>query len=107
MLGSGSLAGPARVAVLGGSLVALIGLLWLYRRLTGLWINTLHVPGMRGATVLATAVALAVFGAANWLEDGQGVRGALAAAGVLLGLAYVVYWRWVERQLVTLWRAAP
>jgi hypothetical protein len=106
-LGSGSLTGLARVGVLLGSLIALLGLLQLYRRLTGLWVNLLHVPEMRRATVLATVIALAVFAAGTWLEDGQGVRGALAGAGVLLGIAYVLYWRWVERQLVRILQGAP
>lgn len=107
MLGSGSLTGLARVGVLLGSLVALLALFWLYRRLTGLWINLLHVPGMRRATVLATGVALTVFCVATLLEDVEGLRGALVVAGVLLGVAYTLYWRWAERQLVTLWRRTP
>lgn len=107
MLGSGSLSGPVRVGLLVGSVAALGGLFWLYRRLTGLWINTLDVPGMRRVTVLVIGAHLTVFGVATWLEDGRGLRGALVVAGVLLGIGYTVYWRWVERRLVRLWRAAP
>lgn len=42
-------------------------------------------------------------------ERGSGgeVRGAAAITGCVLGVAYVVYWRWVERRLVALWAAAP
>jgi len=38
-------------------------------------------------------------------DHGAGVRGASAAAGVVLGVGYVVHWRRVERRLVTLWAA--
>lgn len=85
--------------------VALGGLLALYRRLTGLWLNTWHVPGMRLATGLATLVAYAATGTGALLEHAAGVPFALVVTGVLLGVAYVVYWRWVERRLADLWRA--
>jgi hypothetical protein len=107
MVGSGSLRGPAQGALLAGSVAALLGLFWLYRRLTGLWINILNVPGMKRATVLAAVTALTALGVAVLLEDGMGLRGSQIAAGALLGAAYTVYWRWVERELVRLWRAAP
>ena len=107
MLASGSLTAPYRVLLLTGTIAALVGLFWLYRRLTGLLINLLQVPGMRNATLLATGVALGVFALATWLEDGVGARGSLVVAGVLLGVLYTLYWRWAERQLVRLWQTAP
>ena len=39
--------------------------------------------------------------------EGAGARGAAAVVGVVLGVAYIVYWRWVERRLRTLWAASP
>lgn len=78
----------------------------LYRRLTGLWVNTWHVEGMRRVTAAATAVCLLLLALGVGLERAE-VRGAAAVTGVVLGVAYVVYWRWVERRLVMLWTAAP
>jgi len=79
----------------------------LYRRLTGLWVNTWHVEGMRRVTTAATAGSLLLCVLGVGLDRGAGVRGAAAITGVVLGLGYVIYWRWVERRLVALWAAAP
>ena len=64
--------------LVGLALVAQALLYLLYRRLTGLWLNTFHIAGLKRATVLA---------------------------GVVMAVAYVLFWRWVERRLVELWRA--
>ena len=37
------------------------------------------------------------------LERGAEVRGAAAVAGCVLGVAYVLYWRHVERRLAAVW----
>ena len=34
------------------------------------------------------------------------VEAALPVSGVLLGVAYTAYWRWVERSLVRQWQGA-
>lgn len=94
-----SLRGPAVGVVVLISLVTQVAAYALYRRLTGLWVNTWHVDGMRGAT----AVCLAVLALGAALDRGAGLRGAAAVSGVVLGVAYVVYWRWVERRLIVLW----
>ena len=107
LVGSGSLRPPARGALLGASVVAMTALFWLYRRLTGLWVNAGKVPGTRLAALVVMVTSLAAFALATWLEDARDVRGALAVCGVLLGIGYTVFWRWVERQLVRLWQAAP
>jgi len=106
MLAALSLRGPAVAVVLVLALVAQVALYALYRRLTGLWVNTWHVEGMRQVTSAATAVCLVLLALGVGLERAE-VRGAAAVTGVVLGVAYVVYWRWVERRLVALWAAAP
>ena len=105
MLAASSLRGSAVAIVLILSLAAQVGLYALYRRLTGLWVNTWIVPEMRGPVPLqppspycSTPLASA------WTA--APVRGAAAVTGVVLGVAYVIYWRWVERRLVAFWSAA-
>lgn len=107
MLAALSLRGPAVMVVLVLALVAQVGLYALYQRLTGLWVNTWHVDGMRRVTAAATAVTLLLCVLGVGLDRAAGVRGAAAVAGVALGLGYVAYWRWVERRLVALWATAP
>ena len=102
-----SLRGPAVVVVLILSVAAQGALYALYQRLTGLWVNTWHVDGMRRVTALATTVSLLLLALGVGLDRGAGFRGAAAITGVVLGVAYVLYWRWVERRLVALWSAAP
>ena len=87
------------------ALAAQVGLFVRYRQLTGLWVNTWHVKGLRQPT--ATAVAELLGALSVGLDRGADVLGASAVGGVVLGVAYVVYWRWVERRLVMLWTAAP
>jgi hypothetical protein len=105
LFGSGSLDGVARAVVLLASVAALAALFWLYRRLTGVWVDAYNVPGTRSATTVAMLVALGVLAVANVLEHGFDVRGSLVVAGVLLGVAYVLFWRWVERRLSRLWQS--
>ena len=107
MLASLSLRGPAVAIVLVLALVAQVSLYALYRRLTGLWINTLKVDGMRQVTAAATTVSALLLMLGIGLERYAGMRGAAAITGVVLGVAYVIYWRWVERRLVVLWTAVP
>lgn len=103
MFAAFSLRGPVVVMVLVLSLAAQGALYALYRRLTGLWVNTWHVDGMRAPAAAATVVALLVASVGVALDQGLDVRGAAAVAGVVLGVAYVVFWRWVDRRLVSLW----
>ena len=82
------------------------GLLYLlYRRLTGLWLNTFHIAGLKRATVLAVLFAYTVLAVGVALEHGLGVPFSLVVSGVVMAVAYVLFWRWVERRLVELWRA--
>lgn len=103
MFAAFSLRGPAVWVVVALSLVAQFALYVLYRRLTGLWVNTWRIGSTRRVTAAATAVAFLVVYVGVWLDLGVGVRGAAAAGGVLLGFAYVVFWRWVDRRLAELW----
>lgn len=106
MLGAFSLPQPASTVVVGASLLAQLLLYWLYRRLTGVWLNLLKVPSMRRPTLLAGVVAYGLFGAGALLELMGGVTGGFAMAGAVLGVAYVAYWRWAERELARTWLAA-
>lgn len=107
VVGSGSLPSPIRILALVAASAALLALFALYRRLTGLWINTLDVPGMERVTRLAMGVVFVVYATALAVEELLDVPGAMVGAGVLLGTAYTFYWRWVERRLIELWQAAP
>jgi len=107
MLAAFSLRGPAFAVVLVLALAAQVALFALYRRLTGLWVNTWHVEGMRRVTAAATAAYALLIVLGIELDRGAGVQGAAAITGVVLGVVYVVHWRWVERRLVALWAAAP
>ncbi len=107
MVAAMSLRGPAFAIVLFLALVAQVALYALYRRLTGLWVNTWHVEGMRRVTAAATAAYALLLALGIGLDHYAGVRGAAAITGVVLGVAYVVHWRWVERRLVALLAAAP
>ena len=100
----GGMSRGASGLVTGLGLLALGLLLVLYRRLTGLWLNLWHVPGMRRPAMLATAVTYAVLLAGALLEHVAGVPWALVVTGAVLGVAYVVFWRWVERRVAALWR---
>lgn len=100
-----SLRGPAVAVVLVLSVAAQGALYALYQRLTGLWVNTWHVDGMRKVTAIVTTITLLVLAIGVGLDRGAGLRGAAAITGAVLGVAYVVYWRWVERRLVSLWSA--
>lgn len=105
MMAALSLPDPAAVVVLVVALIAQAALYTLYRRLTGLWIDLWHVEGMRGVTAAATAVCVLLIVSGIHLESSAGVRGAAAVTGIVLGSAYVVFWRWVERRLIVLWSA--
>ncbi len=98
---------PARLVVMGLAVAAELAMFWLYRRLTGVWVDGTQIDGLQGPTAVATAVAIALLLLAVALEDWWAVRGGAVAVGVVLGTAYVVYWRWVERHLAQLWRQAP
>lgn len=103
MLASLSLRGPVAVVVLVLSLAAQVALYVVYRRVTGLWVNLWNVDGMRRPTAVATVVAVLGAYLGSWFEHGLEVRGSAAVAGVALGVAYVVFWRWVDRRLAQLW----
>ena len=100
----GGMSRGASGLVSGSGLLGFGLLLVLYRRLTGLWLNLWHVPGMRRPAVLATVVTYVVLLVGSLLEHVAGVPWALVVTGAVLGAAYVVFWRWVERRVAELWR---
>lgn len=106
-LASLSLRGPGVAVALVLAQVAQAALYALYRRLTGLWIDTVNVDGMRWVTAAAITVSTLLCMLGIGLEHYAGVRGAAAITGVVLGVVYVIYWRWVERRLIVAWTALP
>jgi hypothetical protein len=104
MVASFGLSQPWQQIVLGVAIAAEIALFWLYRRLTGVWIDATKVAGMRRPAAAACGVVVVLLVLAVALQD---VPGVAVALGVVVGVAYVVYWRWVERHLVRLWRESP
>ena len=107
MVGSFALPQPDRQVVLGLSIGAQIALFRLFRRLTGVWFNAFEIPGMKRPAALATVVGVAFLLLALALEHYSALRGGAVVVGAVLGVAYVVYWRWVEREVVRLWRHGP
>ena len=91
--------------LVGLALVAQGLLFVLYRRLTGMWVNTFHIPGLKRTTVLAVLFVYLLLAAGALLEHRVGVPYSLVVVGAVLAVAYVVFWRWIERRLVQLWRA--
>jgi hypothetical protein len=89
------------VWVICGALVLLLlglrGLMALYRRITGLWVNGLRSGPTRRATTVwfvVYAVVVAVAAAFEFLLD---VRGAMVVGGVVLGVAIAVISQWWTR----------
>ncbi len=107
IVSSFALPATERTVVLGLAIAAELALLWLYRRLTGVWLNTLSIDGMRGPAAVMCGMAVALLLLALALELWWEVRGGAVAVGVVVGVGYVVFWRWVERRLAEVWRQAP
>ncbi|HET6393633.1 MAG TPA: hypothetical protein VFG13_12495 [Blastococcus sp.] len=89
------------VWVIAGALVLLLlglrGLMAVYRRITGMWVNGLRPgPTYRAATVwfVVYAVVVAAAAAFEFLLD---VRGAMVVGGVVLGVAIAVISQWWSR----------
>jgi hypothetical protein len=87
--------------VVSGALVLLLlglrGLMAVYRRITGMWVNGLRAgPTHRATTVwfVVYAVVIAVAAACEFLLD---VRGAMVVGGVVLGVAIAVISQWWTR----------
>lgn len=78
-------------------LVGLRGLMAVYRRLTGAWVNGLRPGGTQRAVrvwLVVYAVVVAAGAAAEFLLE---VRGAMVVAGVVVGIAIAVISRWWAR----------
>ena len=89
------------VWVISGALVLLLigirGLMALYRRITGVWVNGLRPgPTQRAVTVWFVVYAVVV-GVAAIFEFLLDVRGAMVVGGVVVGAAIALISRWWTR----------
>ncbi|TFV79079.1 hypothetical protein E4P40_18380 [Blastococcus sp. CT_GayMR20] len=87
--------------VISGALVLLLlglrGLMALYRRITGVWVNGLRPgPTQRAVKVWFVVYALVV-GVAAMFEFLLDVRGAMVVGGIVVGVAIAVISRWWTR----------
>jgi hypothetical protein len=89
--------GVWRYVAIGAGLLLLWGIVTAYKRITGVWVSGLR-PGRTRKTIGVWLVAyLAVLALSAWGEFGLGFRGAVAAGGVVLGVAIVFISRWWMR----------
>jgi hypothetical protein len=75
----------------------ILGLVALYRRLTGLWVNGLRPGPTRRAVRVWFVVYALVVGAAAAFEFLLDVRGAMVVGGVVVGVAIAVISQWWTR----------
>jgi hypothetical protein len=92
-LGSDRVAAGAAVVVVAGC----GALMTWYRRHTGFFVGGLRRGRTRRAMWAWFAVCLVVVVAATWLEEVHEVPGAMAVAGLVLGVAVAVTSRWWTR----------
>jgi hypothetical protein len=88
-------------------LLALRGMVALYTRLTGLWVNGLREGPTRRAVhvwLVLYAVVLAGAATAEYLLD---LRGAMAVGGVVIGVGLALISRWWTRIYVAELRGQP
>jgi hypothetical protein len=77
--------------------LGLRGLMAVYRRITGMWVNGLRPgPTQRAVTVWFVVYAV-VLAAAAVVEFGLGIRGAMVVAGIVVGIALAVISQWWTR----------
>jgi FlaA1/EpsC-like NDP-sugar epimerase len=76
-------------------LLCLRGMMTLYRRLTGFWVDGFRRGPTRRAIVVWVVVVLAVLGTGFAAEERW--RGAMVVAGAVLGVAVVLVSRWWTR----------
>ena len=87
--------------VISGALVLLLlgvrGLMALYRRITGVWVNGLRPGPTQRAVKVWFVVYAVVVGAAAVFEFLLDVRGGMVAGGVVVGAAMALISRWWTR----------
>jgi hypothetical protein len=86
--------------ILGATVVLLAGLRGLmavYRRITGMWVNGLRPGATQRATRVWFVVYAVVIAAAAVVEYGLEIRGAMVVAGLVLGVAIAVISQWWAR----------
>ena len=86
-------------------LLGLRGLVALYTRLTGLWVNGFRAGPTRRAIHVWFVLYAVVLGAAAIAEYLLDVRGAMAVGGVVIGLGLALVSRWWTRIYVAELRA--
>lgn len=93
--------GP-QLVLIAMALVAQALLYAAYRRITGLWLNLLRMPSLRRPVLLMMVGAYSLLGVGA-LVHLAGVTAALPVTGVAMGMGYVLFWRWVDRELAREW----
>ena len=78
-------------------LAGLRGLMAVYRRLTGVWVNGLRPGATQRAVRVWYAIYAVVLATAAVLDFGLEIRGAMVVAGIVLGVAIAVISRWWTR----------
>lgn len=78
-------------------LAGLRGLVAVYRRITGMWVNGLRPGATQRATRVWFVVYAVVIAAAAVVEYGLEIRGAMVVAGLVLGVTIAVISQWWAR----------
>src|SRR5829696_5221844 len=78
-------------------LAGLRGLMAVYRRITGVWVNGLRPGPTRQATKVWFVLYAVVLGAAAVFEYGLEIRGAMVVGGIVLGISIAVISQWWTR----------
>ena len=88
-------------------LVGLRGMIALYTRLTGLWVNGFRKGPTRRAIYVWLVLYAVVLGAAAIAEYLLDVRGAMAVGGAVIGVGLALISRWWTRIYVAELREGP
>jgi len=78
-------------------LLGLRGLVAVYRRITGMWVNGLRPGPTQRATRVWFVLYAVVLGAAAVFEYGLEIRGAMVVGGIVLGIAIAFISQWWAR----------
>jgi hypothetical protein len=99
------------VAALVVFMLGLRGLIWSYKRITGVWWDAREVgpvqDRVRGALRLWAVGYFGLLAVGGAVEFLLGVRGAMVVVGAVLGVSVALSSRWVTRTYVAGLRAAP
>lgn len=81
---------PAQLVYFAVFLLGLAGLVYAYRRKTGMWISGLRAGRTRWVAAALAVAMVATFGIAAWLERRVGIHGAFLVGGVVIAVITTV-----------------